>query len=523
MRYTECMRFSMANVLLINPSYMGSYGGNKMAVVNPIFPTLSLATIAAVAKQGGHNVRILDLAMKLYRHQDVGAEVRDFKPDLVGITALTPCVNQMIDMSVLIKDISQSIRVVGGGPHASAMPVETLKQSKLDAVFVGEGDCSFAEACDGVDLKDIQGLYYRDHEEIKSTGWRTPIANLDELPFPAWELYDPEVYRRYLSKLLVRESPMTTIEFSRGCVFKCDYCASKMTMALGYRKKSPERCAEEVKHLHGLGFREFMVADDIFTSDEKWAVSVCEAITESGIKIPWTCTNGIRVESADERLFKAMRKAGCYRVSFGFESGNDEVLKKFGKGGKATIEQGAYAVKMATKAKIETNGFFMIGLSCDSEETMAETIEFARRLPLEMLKFSITIAFPGTEMFNDYMRKGLIKSFNWDDYHIYTGVSLFAHEHLDFETIEKYMQRAYIRAIILNPKFVFRRILRGIRTGEFFWDIYYFFKFIFAPTTSSASQQYYDQSRWPKWDFIENAPAPSIYQKVGSKKDAVEV
>jgi anaerobic magnesium-protoporphyrin IX monomethyl ester cyclase len=511
----------VSKILLINPSYMGSYGGNKMSVVNPIFPTLSLATIGATARQRGHEVKILDLSMKPYDHQEVRSEIQKVKPDLVGITALTPCVNQMIDISVLIKDLSQDIRVVGGGPHASSLPLETMKQTLLDAVFVGEGDYSFADACDGAAFKDIQGVYYRDFEEIKFTGWRTPIANLDELPFPAWDLYDAKMYKKYISRLLVKEPPMTTIEFSRGCVFKCDYCASKMTMALGYRKKSPERCAEEVKYLYELGFREFMVADDIFTSDEKWAVSVCEAIIDSGVKVPWACTNGIRVESADERLFATMKKAGCYRVSFGFESGNDEVLKEFGKGGRATIEKGAAAVRMANKAKVETNGFFMLGLSCDTEETMMETIEFARSLPLQMLKFSITIAFPGTKMFNDYVKKGLIRSYNWDDYHIYTGVSLFAHENLDFETIQRCMKYAYRRAIILNPSFIVRRFIRGIRTGEFFWDLVYFFKFVLAPTTNKAAQPYYAQSRWPEWCFEEQQPAPSIYQKVGSEKDHV--
>lgn len=92
-------------------------------------------------------------------------------------------------------------------------------------------------------------------------------------------------------------------EFSRGCVFKCDFCASKITMALGYRKKSPERCAAEVKRMYELGFREFMLADDIFTSDQRWAVKVCEAIAATRVDMAWSCTNGIRVESADDELF----------------------------------------------------------------------------------------------------------------------------------------------------------------------------------------------------------------------------
>ena len=155
----------------------------------------------------------------------------------------------------------------------------------------------------------------------------TAGRQFDDLPIPAWHLYNPAEYRHKISRLLARRPPVTMAEFSRGCVYKCDFCASKITMALGYRKKSPERCAEEVKAMHRLGWREFMLADDIFSSDNRWATAVCEAICRSGIKMAWSCTNGIRVESADRKLFDAMQSAGCYRVSFGFESGDDSVFK----------------------------------------------------------------------------------------------------------------------------------------------------------------------------------------------------
>ena len=122
----------------------------------------------------------------------------------------------------------------------------------------------------------------------------------------------------------------------------------------------------------------------------------------------------------------------------------------------------------------------MIGLSCDTEKTMDETISFARQLPLDMLKFSVTIAFPGTEMFNNYVKKSLIRSYNWDDYHIYSDAQLFSHDNLSFDVIQRYMKKAYQKAIILNPKFIYRRILRGLKTHEFVLDVYYFFRFIMS-------------------------------------------
>lgn len=512
----------MARVLLINPSYQGSYGGAKASIVNPIMPTLGLATIAAMAIRKGHSVEILDLSAVKYDPARVSARIREGKPDIVGITATTPLVNQLRDISVLAKDISEDIFVVGGGAHPSALPEETLLESRLDVVCVGEADLTFAELCDAASPRGVPGVYFRDGDAITFTGTRPPIEDLDDLPFPAWELFRPGDYVATASRLLVRKPPATMAEFSRGCVFKCDFCASKITMALGYRKKSPERCAEEAVRIHSLGFREMMLADDIFTSDQSWAVRVCEAIARKRVDLVWSCTNGIRVESADDRLFRAMRAAGCYRVSFGFESGNDAVLKQFGKGGRASISQGKEAVRMARSAGIDTSGFFLLGLSPDTEQTMRDTIEFARQLPLDMLKFGITVAFPGTPMFDEYAKKGLVRSFDWDDYHIYTERPLFNHPTLAYDTVLAYVRRAYREAILWNPEYIARRVRRGIRTGEFFWDAYYFLKFLSMPATNRGGEiQYYARDRWPTCDVASRSLKPARYQVVKKRKNGL--
>jgi len=501
-------------VLLINPSYSASYGGTKASILNPIAPTLGLATIAATALQGGHKVEILDMSWRPYNFELVRDHILKSKPDIVGITATTPLMNQLRDISVLVKDISKNILVVGGGSHPSALPKETLEESMLDALIVGEADYSFADICDGKPLADISGLFYRDNGNIISTGTRTPIENLDDLPMPAWHIYNIKDYYR-MSRLLARRLPIVMTEFSRGCVYRCDFCASKITLALGYRKKSPERCAEEVKYMHSLGYREFFLSDDIFTSDQKWAKKVCDSIADTGVDMAWTCTNGIRVESADDDLFRSLHKSGCYRVGFGFESGNDEVLKSFGKGGRATIKQARKAVQMANRAGMETTGCFLVGLSADSEESMNDTIEFARTLPLDMMKCGITIALPGTKMFNNYIDKGLVRSFDWDEYMSFTAQDLFAHENLGFSTIQKYMRKFFRRCILFNPGFIIRRLIRGIRTGEFFWDVYYALKFYLLPATGNLNKSvYYCKERWPEYDFIKYPPKPANYQIV---------
>lgn len=493
----------MPKTLLINPSYKDSYGSAKGAMVDPIFPTLSLLTVAAMTEHHGHQVEIFDMSYMQYDYRVVKEKILASKPDVIGISATTPLMNQLRDMTVLIKSISKNILVVGGGSHVSAMPTESLHESMLDIVVAGEGDYTFADIMNDLPLKDIKGIFYRKDGTIHKTSPRPFVANLDDLPMPAWHLHDSKLYKNKISRLLARRPPLAMAEFSRGCVFKCDFCASKNTMALGYRKKSPERCAEEVRLMHKFGYREFALADDIFTSDHAWAKQVSERIIKTGIKMAWTCTNGIRVESADKDLFKVMRKAGCYRVSFGFESGNDRVLKAFGKGGRATIKKGREAVKNARKAGIDTNGYFMLGLSPDTKESMHDTIEYARSLPLDMMKFGIAIAFPGTLMFKEYREKGFIRSYNWDDYFIYSSQPLFAHPNLTFDDVKTYVKKSYWRAVITNPAFIIRRLWHSIRTLEFFWDVYYFFKFMIGDAVSSqtSSALYYGKERWPKYDF----------------------
>ena len=157
----------------------------------------------------------------------------------------------------------------------------------------------------------------------------------------------------------------------------------------------------------------------------------------------------------------------------------------------------------------------MLGLSPDTKESMDDTIKFARSIPTDMMKFGISIAFPGTKMFNDYIKDNLVRSFDWDEYMIYTDQDLFSHKYLSYETIQDYMEKAYRRCILFNPAFWIRRFVRGVKTGEFFWDVYYALKFFFMPTTGGKNKSnYFAKDRWPIYDFKVNPPKPANYQIV---------
>lgn len=170
---------------------------------------------------------------------------------------------------------------------------------------------------------------------------------------------------------------------------------------------------------------------------------------------------------------------------------------------------------MARAADIDTNGFFLLGLSADTVETMQDTITFARSLPVDTMLFGVTIPFPGTPMFNEYYKDGLIRSFDWDQYHTRTTDQLFIHRHISHEAIQATMKRAYWQGMVTNPSFLFRRLRRGIRTGEFFWDLYYGLKVMVLPATNTRmGHDYYAKDRWPQHDFLACPPVPVTYEKV---------
>jgi radical SAM superfamily enzyme YgiQ (UPF0313 family) len=281
-------------------------------------------------------------------------------------------------------------------------------------------------------------------------------------------------------------------------------------MGRGYRKKSPERCADELERLAAMGYREAVVHDDIFTTDTNWAKRVCEEIIRRRIGIAWTCSNGIRVDSVDRELFGLMKRAGCYRVYFGFETGNEDVLKKFGKGGRATLERGVVAVELARKAGLEPCGFFMVGLLPDTEASMQDTIDYAKRVRLDTMKCGICVPYPGTPMFQQLNQQGRIRSLDWDSYTVYNKADpIFDHPTLDWPTITAYIDRFYRQVILKNPGYIWRRARYLVKNGELFVNLKFavrFYKLLSTRVAPPEPEPYAYADRWRPLDVQPNRP-----------------
>lgn len=460
------------NILLINPSSRQKvYLNTNVKVGAPSHPWLGLATIAAPLVQKGYGVKVVDMDLPGMTLAELRRTVRDYPPSYAGITGTTPLYSEMVNLSRLVKDTVNSITVVVGGVHASVLPEEFMRLDSVDVVVYGEGDFTLVDVLSGVPLEEVRGIYYKSDGTVVQNEPRQRVQNLDTLPYPAWDLFDLGRYEA--SYLAVRKNPVGPLETSRGCVFGCSFC-NKSIFGRAFRVKSVGRVVDEMEYMLKVGFREIHIQDDGFSTNLERAKEICDEIVRRRLRFPWSLFNGVRVDRVDLELMQKLKKAGCYQVAFGFESGNQEVLNAAQKG--TTLDQARQAVKMAKAAGLWTFGFFMFGLSGETEETMQETIDFAVELDLDLAKFDITIPYPGTPLYDMWKAKGYIKTEEWSHYlcHDY-DVQIYEHPNVGWQSLQHYYRKAY-RTYYLRPKFFFKRFKKGMRSSDLGRDIVSFLR-----------------------------------------------
>lgn len=453
-------------ILLINPNQRSLYEPVKIRVAAIYSPVLSLATIGASSLKEGHQVQIFDMNLPENDFRKLRSQVKKFDPDYAGITFTTPLFPQMIKIAQLVKKVKPSCLLIGGGAHASSFPEETIKDSPLDLVVVGEGDFTLPEILSGKDWEDIEGICFRKNGEIRQKKRKEFINDLDLLPLPAWHLYNLSRYQS--PSVLSRTSPAGWLETSRGCVYGCVYC-NKSVFGRTFRTKSARRVVEEIAFMLKTGFKEIHLADDCFTTDMKRAEDVCNLIIKKKMNFPWATVTGIRVDRVNLELLRKMKRAGCYRVYYGIESGSQRILDNIKKG--TNLRQIRNAVKWAKKAGLETFGFFMIALPGEEIEDIEKTIKFATSLDLDVAKMSITTPLPATPLYNELKEKGLIKARDWGQFNLYLPSSqIYDHPTLNWKTVDQYYSLFY-RRFFFNPRFLVKRFISAVRHGTLMADI----------------------------------------------------
>lgn len=459
----------MAKVLFFNPPFRENiYLKTNVRVGAPSYPNLTLATLAGHLVNE-HKVKIADLDLTANYMPYLIKTISAFKPDILATSIKTPDYPEVLKIMQFVKDKYPKLLTIIGGVHVTAFPDILSQQKCFDIAVIGEGDTVIPELLSTNSLKKVSGIVYRDKKgKVAFTGVRKRAANLNNLPFPAWNLFDLSQYKN--SRLSSRKNPVGLIETSRGCAFNCNFC-SKLTFGRLFRVKTPKRVIDEMEYMLSCGFKEIHIADDSFTQDLNRAKEVCREIIRRKLKFPWSLINGIRVNLVDKEFFELAKKAGCWQTGFGIESGDQGVLDKVEKN--IRLSQVKNAVCLAEETGIDTFGFFIFGLSGETEKSMEKTIKFAKDLPLSTAKFDICIPYPGTKYFQELEAEGRIINYDWSRYNVHqTKEQLFEHSNLSWEVINRYYYEGF-RRFYFRPSYIIKRFIKGLKQGDLISDLAY--------------------------------------------------
>ncbi len=414
-------------ILLIDPPFYRFIG-----YYNRYFP-LGLAYLAAVLREDGHDVLIYDadcnvnpskmdfarledsypLYLRAVRDdnhpvwREMMERIRDFNPDLVGISVWTTFAASAFKLASICKQFDKSLPVVMGGPHISIKYKEVLRICPdVDFLVRGEGEETFAQLVRAVEAgrgdknaasNDIKGISYIRNGEAVHNPAREFIKDLDSILFPARDLL--------LNRDSYNSEDMGLLMTSRGCPYNCSYCATSI-WERKTRYRSVDNIIKEIKMIiDKYGTRQITFKDDSFTVSKKRVSEFCDRLIKENIKINWDCNT--RVNLVDEQILKKMKKAGCNGIKVGIETGSERVLNLMNK--KISLDQSRKAAKLFRKAGIHWTGYFMMGLPSETMEEVYQTLEFMKVLKPDYASFSVYEPFPGTELFEVGIEKGLVQ------------------------------------------------------------------------------------------------------------------
>jgi anaerobic magnesium-protoporphyrin IX monomethyl ester cyclase len=400
-------------ILLINPpgSSEKLYGAIFKYVSN-FSPPLGLAYLAAVLIERGHHVSIRDYSLTASSIKEIVDDILADKPDFIGITSTTSQYNIVKKIIDSVKRSNSLINIVMGGSHFTALPLKTFQDIRgLDYGIVGEGEYSFCGLVEGEPPRDIEGLVFRDRENIFYKNDFAIVEDLNKLPYPARHLLPLD---RYIpSPVNYMKFPSTTMITSRGCLGKCDFCVDG-SRNHGVRFLSADKVFGEmliIKEKYGV--KDITIKDDGFTQDKKRVISICDLIIKRGLKIHWNCLSRVG-DVLDKEMLKMMKSAGCYQIAIGIETFNKKILESHSK----LIKEEAVikSVELLRAVKIESRLFFIIGFPEETREDIINTFNFAKRLKPDIFQMCILVPFPGTRLRERYEKDYSFRDENWDFY-----------------------------------------------------------------------------------------------------------
>ncbi|MDD3345579.1 MAG: radical SAM protein [Candidatus Omnitrophica bacterium] len=391
-------------VLLINPQSRAVQNSPfwQRSLLTPIIP-LGLAYIAAVLEKNGIRVQIVDQVAEGLKEDSLLEIVKVMKPDVVGFSCLTAAMDTVVSLSAAIKALDRDIKIVLGNIHASVFAEVLLKKRVGDVVIHGEGDYTMLELVSrfekGKGLEGMNGIAFMSNGSLYNNAKVIEVGDLDALPYPAYHLLDLKKYREVPLAGIYNKIAIT-ISASRGCPFNCVFCSqNRIHGRPRYRKI--ESIIDEMEFMHErYNAKFFGFTDAFFPFSTRHGIEFCDALIKRGLhkKVKWVVETMVDFVTRD--LAEKMKEAGLYMLEFGFESGSQKVLDRLGKN--TDLEYSKKIMRITRKLGILTLGLFMIGLPGETVSDCDKTIQFAKELDCDFVKFNIATPYPGSKLFESY-------------------------------------------------------------------------------------------------------------------------
>lgn len=455
-------------ILLINPPHLNTIASCQPKILEEgldFLPPLGLMYLAGYFKKHtSHQIKILDCQVEQLDYQQLKEKLIQENPDMVGITAMTFTLIDVIKTAQLAKQVNQEIKVVLGGPHVNIYPEETMQIKEIDFLVLGEGEEPLRDLLANINqtqnLNQIKGIVFRDKDKVINTGPRELIKDLDSIPFPARNLLP---YKKYFSIISSRR-PVTTMFTSRGCPFNCLFC-DRPHLGKVFRARSAKNVVDEMEECQKMGIQEIFIYDDTFGVDRQRVLDICSEIQERKLDIIWDVRT--RVDTVDEEVIKAMKQAGCQRIHYGVEAGSQKILDVLRKG--ITLEQIEKAFKITKKNHIQTVGYFMIGSPNETKKDIYQTIKFAKKLNPDFVHISITTPFPATDLYYLGLNQKILPYDYWQKFAKNPQSDFMPcpwEENLTKEELFRLLKYAY-RSFYFRPLYLFKKIIQLKSMKEF--------------------------------------------------------
>lgn len=395
-------------------SEIGNAGGEQIP--------LGIFYIASILKKNNFDVKVVDAEAEHLNTDQIINEIKSFSPNYIGISSTTVAFHRALEV---VKEISRSftdIKIILGGPHISSNVKHAMSFDEFDYGVIGEGELAVVDLINALNnnepLSNIKGIAYKDEKnELVITPAREYITNLDILPFPAYELIkDINIYTPPPSNY--KTLPVINMITSRGCPNQCTFCDNNI-FGRKYRQRSAENIVAEIKYLkQKYGVKEIAFVDDTFMLLKKRIYEIFELLDKENIHFYWTCMS--RINIIDYEFLKYIKSKGCWHISFGIESGDEEILKIIKKN--ISLEKTKQVISWCHKLGIKTKGFFIIGHPTETLESIDKTIKLACNLKLDDIVATVNTPIPGSEQYAEASKYGQLDISNWAEFNYWRPV-----------------------------------------------------------------------------------------------------